>query len=515
MNAFVPAIFVSILLAIAACSPSEPPKTPEAPAPAGKPAPVDSGPSFSNKVWAVAESPQVEVGSLRVFLSEGTMVMASANAKPAFGSWTQESGRLSIAEEGLKYDVDILELTENRFRIRIHNPGEPVEILFRPAEPAPVVAARAMAARIAEPEVTEPAPMSLWGTAWRLENLAGAGVVDRIQATLEFPQEGRANGNGSCNRFNGVVTIEGETIKFGGIAATRKACPEAVMNQEEAYFAALRDAERFESDGKTLSIFATGRDQPLRFIASQATATRSGISRSSGPAGALPALAGIWTIIGHHTQAVGGGGEEEPRKRHGESVRLTASAAVSPTGRCDEPVYSSRQVSADAYLTSQFKPAREILQPLAARSEFTILDVSCNGAPWAALGGQLLAINGDRVLTLWNGVYFEMERDRDFRAVGQEPGWQLEIRKGSEMRFTYDYGKGTAVTPAPAVKVDASNGTRTFHAVTEANDLTVAIVPVACTDSMSGRRFPATVSVTLNGKSFRGCGEVLATPYQG
>jgi hypothetical protein len=32
---------------------------------------------------------------------------------------------------------------------------------------------------------------------------------------------------------------------------------------------------------------------------------------------------------------------------------------------------------------------------------------------------------------------------------------------------------------------------------------------------MSGRDFAATVTVTLNGRTFRGCGENLATPYQG
>ena len=82
------------------------------------------------------------------------------------------------------------------------------------------------------------------------------------------------------------------------------------------------------------------------------------------------------------------------------------------------------------------------------------------------------------------------------------------------MRFIYDYGKSTAVTPAARAQVNSSTGTRTYHAAAEGNDLRVEIVPVRCTDAMSGREFPATVSVTLNGRSFRGCGEELATPYQ-
>ena len=118
----------------------------------------------------------------------------------------------------------------------------------------------------------------MWGTAWRLEDLAGAGVLDRVQATLEFPSEGRTSGNGSCNRFNGVATIDGNTIQFGGIAATRKACVEAVMNQEEKYFAALRDAERIEVDGQTLKIYVAGKGDPLRFIATEASSPTSGIT---------------------------------------------------------------------------------------------------------------------------------------------------------------------------------------------------------------------------------------------
>ena len=101
----------------------------------GRPAPPAAAPSFVNRVWTVAESKQIAVGELRVFLSDGTLVMTAPHATPAFGSWRRQDGRLTIVEEGLEYQVDILELTDDAFRIRIHSPGEPVEILFRPAGP--------------------------------------------------------------------------------------------------------------------------------------------------------------------------------------------------------------------------------------------------------------------------------------------------------------------------------------------------------------------------------------------
>lgn len=90
--------------------------------------------SFVNKVWVVAESPQVATGDLRVFLADGTMVMASSHATPALGSWSYLDGRLTLTEDSIGYAADILELTPNVFRIRIRSPGEPVLIRFAPAE---------------------------------------------------------------------------------------------------------------------------------------------------------------------------------------------------------------------------------------------------------------------------------------------------------------------------------------------------------------------------------------------
>ncbi|MEP7177239.1 MAG: YbaY family lipoprotein [Gemmatimonadales bacterium] len=110
------------------------------------------------------------------------------------------------------------------------------------------------------------AQTGLSGTAWRLEDLAGAGVLDRVEATLEFPEAGKVTGAGSCNRFFGTVEISGASISFGPLGATRMACVEAVMNQETKYFEALQGAERFRIDGSTLWIHSRGLDQPLRFI---------------------------------------------------------------------------------------------------------------------------------------------------------------------------------------------------------------------------------------------------------
>jgi heat shock protein HslJ/uncharacterized membrane protein len=522
MDTRILATLAAALIALSGCGKRETPPPVQEP-----PALETSAPpsvSFVNRVWEVVESPQVEAGALRVFLSDGTLVMASPNATPAFGSWRYADGRLTIVEEGQAYPTEILALTDRSFRIRMQSPGEPVEIGFAPAKQLPpetVTSAGPATAPQAAPDAEAavqpaevPAAVSLLGTAWRLERLTGAAVLAGTQPTLEFPTEGRASGNGSCNRFNGIVSIQDGAIMFGGVATTRKACAEAVMRQEEAYLSTLRESVRFEADAESLTVHSAGREEPLRFVPAPApTAPAQGI-RSS-PAAAPSSLAGIWTIVGHHVPGVSALTNDQARARYGESLRLTESVAVSAGERCAEPRYSTRQVPAAGYLAEQFRLAPGSLAPLAARNQLRVMEVRCDGAPWPALGATLLELDRDRALAPWNGVFFELQRDRDFRAVGQEPGWQLEIRKGSEMRLTYDNGKGSAVTPAPRTRLDAQTGTRTLHAQTEANDLRVEIVPVACSDSMSGRGFTSTVTVTLNGRTFRGCGEGLATPYQG
>ena len=90
--------------------------------------------SFVNRVWVVAESPQVTAGETRVFLSDGTLVMTSPQGTPAFGAWRVRDGQLTITEESRDYPVDVLELSADVFRIRIRGPGEPVVIRFAPAE---------------------------------------------------------------------------------------------------------------------------------------------------------------------------------------------------------------------------------------------------------------------------------------------------------------------------------------------------------------------------------------------
>ena len=108
-------------------------------------------------------------------------------------------------------------------------------------------------------------PVTLRGTQWSLEDLAGKAVIADSRATLAFPEPGKVAGNGSCNRFAGSAEINGSTIKFGPLVATRMMCEPEVSNQETQYLKALETVQRFAvKDGK-LYLYLSGSVQPLRF----------------------------------------------------------------------------------------------------------------------------------------------------------------------------------------------------------------------------------------------------------
>ncbi len=83
---------------------------------------------------------------------------------------------------------------------------------------------------------------------WLAEDIAGGGVLDRVQTVLGVAQDGRVTGSGGCNRIGGQATIDGDAISFGPLIATRMACPPAVMAQEAKFLATLEQVRGWQLD---------------------------------------------------------------------------------------------------------------------------------------------------------------------------------------------------------------------------------------------------------------------------
>lgn len=124
---------IAVLASAVSCAPPPATPAPPSPAPSAAPAPPAAPITFVNRVWQVSESSAVDPGQLYVFLSEGTLVVASPTGTPSLGRWSRAGDGLTMIEEGISHPTDIVALTATEFHLRSHNPGQPVDIRLVPA----------------------------------------------------------------------------------------------------------------------------------------------------------------------------------------------------------------------------------------------------------------------------------------------------------------------------------------------------------------------------------------------
>ena len=331
--------------------------------------------------------------------------------------------------------------------------------------------------------------VSLAGPTWQLLAFGEAADAPAASGDAEITAtfdagEGRVAGSAGCNRYFGTYeTGDGGRLAFSQMGATRsKACASPVMEREQAYLDALEVVRGWERAGDRLVLLNAGGEPLLRFTARET-------SGNSKKAGAMEPQRTDKTYV-YECPAPGG----EPfsfttRTGPGElAVRLPARFAEE--GAQERYLVLGQVRSADG-AKYQDGPVTVWTKGL----EVALLEV----------GGQTFTdCTHDPQRDPWAEA---KRRGMNFRAVGQEPGWHLEIRWGERIRFVYDYGEREVVTPAP--EPTGEEATRTYHAETEAYDLTVTITDEPCTDAMSGERFEKTVTVELDGETYRGCGRAL------
>ena len=99
-----------------------------------------------------------------------------------------------------------------------------------------------------------------------------------------------------------------------------------------------------------------------------------------------------------------------------------------------------------------------------------------------------------------------------FRAVGNEPGWRLDVRADG-LSLLLDDGDTHVFAPSPLVVEGA--GMRSYEAVSAGGPLTTVVFGRYCADSMSGMPHPKTVEVRWQDRVLKGCGGDPAELLQG
>lgn len=176
-------------------------------------------------------------------------------------------------------------------------------------------------------------------------------------------------------------------------------------------------------------------------------------------------------------------------------------------------------VFADEKVRLILEDGREIVLPRA---------ISASGTRYASGEVEFWNKGDEARLQLHGFTYFLREEHPDdpwerarregvtFRAVGQEPGWFLEIHDGERIHLTLDYGETTITAPISWPQVDLRTGTTTYRSPQHLSplDLMVTIEERACYDPMNGEEFPAAVTVEFpgTGREYHGCGRRLGEP---
>lgn len=101
-----------------------------------------------------------------------------------------------------------------------------------PSPPAPLNAPARIAA------APDPKVLGLW----KIEQARAAPLLHKLNARLAFGSDGKLSGNGGCNNVSSVYTLEANKLELGPLVTSRKACGDALMEQEDRVLTALERA---------------------------------------------------------------------------------------------------------------------------------------------------------------------------------------------------------------------------------------------------------------------------------
>lgn len=164
----------------------------------------------------------------------------------------------------------------------------------------------------------------------------------------------------------------------------------------------------------------------------------------------------------------------------GDRVRLFTDAG---------PVRLARAVSASG---ARFTDGRHLYWSKGRNAR-----IATPAGAWAACAGR--EIVDPREAARLRGV--------DVRAIGQEPGWIVELRQEDRLVAVLDYGARSLSAPAPPPQVE--DGATVWRTTSGSRSVTLRLDDTPCRDAMSGRPFPATARLTIDGEAWIGCARRL------
>lgn len=124
-------------------------------------------------------------------------------------------------------------------------------------------------------EIAGVADASLSGRTLKIEDLSGRGIIDNSNIRLIFGTDGQVSGSAGCNALFGRYQQAGADLEFSQLGTTRKLCPPALMNQEQAVVDVLSAVTRIERGEDGALILRTDDGRSLRGFESTRSTVQS------------------------------------------------------------------------------------------------------------------------------------------------------------------------------------------------------------------------------------------------
>jgi len=108
---------------------------------------------------------------------------------------------------------------------------------------------------------------SIFDQTWALTFIDGLGAIEGSKATFRVEENGKITGRAPCNGYFASAEIKGKEMTIAKPGATMMACEEALMKQEQAFFAAFEKVAGFKVENGALMLTAKDGRVLLRFAA--------------------------------------------------------------------------------------------------------------------------------------------------------------------------------------------------------------------------------------------------------
>jgi uncharacterized membrane protein len=109
------------------------------------------------------------------------------------------------------------------------------------------------------------------------------------------------------------------------------------------------------------------------------------------------------------------------------------------------------------------------------------------------------------------GAPVASQQDIDIRGLGHTPEWQLEIsHSNNRVRFTLEGTEYSYRYPEAGPSLyQGYNRTTIYRVPNDEHALNIIVKGIACRDSETGKAYETSITVTLDGAGYTGCGDVL------